>query len=900
MQILSLELEDVKSYLHARVEFGPGVNAIVGRNGAGKSTILEAIGLALFDAKAYNSAQFVREGARTATVTVAFLSANDERRYEVVRRVGGSSAYYVYDPETRTRICSGAADVMAFIRKHAGVDGTTDMARLFQDTLGVPQGTLTAIFLETPVNRKAVFDRLLKVEEYRTAFERLKEGKDLLREQRADVERAIAGQEAELRRLPGLQEEAARLQGEIAQAEAEVAALRQRLEGAQAERGALEAAQARMVDARSLRERSAQAVSMQEALARSAAAALAEAEAAHGLVAQHTAGHDAYLAATKRRQELEGRGRARAQQQAQLAAAERDAALAQQQAEQSARELAEIAAAEAKVVSLAAAVQQQAALEAALAAARERVGELKRAQQEAEARRAEAAQGAARLAQVRAQIAEAAALELEQAALETVTAETRSGRTALMEQQAAFKVQADALKAQIAELEQATGAKCPVCEQELTPAHRASLVERNTARLAAMRDDYRSVHDELKRGDAAVEAGEKRQRAIAAALRALPRAAEADDLAARIAQASAGADAAQARAAALAGAHEEVAAHEEALHALGNPREENARAAGRAADRPRVEAVQAQAQTTLAAADERTAALHAALEQYATLDADLGATEGELERFATAYQTVLAHKQAAEALPRRQAEGADAQAALQGARERLAAAEEALAAALAAFDEGAFTRAVETERGLRDQASELTGSLNMRRGNLKRAQEEIGALEALQGALAAAQAQRDELAYQEETLEAIRRILRDAGPHVTAALIAGISDEAAQIFGELVNDYTRRLRWTEEYGIELEVDGHKRGFDQLSGGEQMSAALAVRLALLRALSQIDLAFFDEPTAHLDEQRREALARQITNVRGMQQLFVISHDDTFEQITQRVIRVERVDGVSRVN
>ena len=201
---------------------------------------------------------------------------------------------------------------------------------------------------------------------------------------------------------------------------------------------------------------------------------------------------------------------------------------------------------------------------------------------------------------------------------------------------------------------------------------------------------------------------------------------------------------------------------------------------------------------------------------------------------------------------------------------------------------------------MRDQSSELTGSLNMRRGNLKRAQEEIAALEALQGRLAEAQAQRDELAYQEETLEAVRRILRDAGPHVTAALIAGISDEAAQIFGELVNDSTRRLRWTEDYGILLEADGHKREFDQLSGGEQMSAALAVRLALLRALSQIDLAFFDEPTAHLDEQRREALARQITNVRGMQQLFVISHDDTFEQITQRVIRVERVDGVSRVN
>ena len=35
----------------------------------------------------------------------------------------------------------------------------------------------------------------------------------------------------------------------------------------------------------------------------------------------------------------------------------------------------------------------------------------------------------------------------------------------------------------------------------------------------------------------------------------------------------------------------------------------------------------------------------------------------------------------------------------------------------------------------------------------------------------------------------------------------------------------------------------------------MSAALAVRLALYREMSNIDVAFFDEPTTNLDETRR---------------------------------------------
>ena len=114
-----------------------------------------------------------------------------------------------------------------------------------------------------------------------------------------------------------------------------------------------------------------------------------------------------------------------------------------------------------------------------------------------------------------------------------------------------------------------------------------------------------------------------------------------------------------------------------------------------------------------------------------------------------------------------------------------------------------------------------------------------------------------------------------------------------------MQDYSRRLIWNKDYGITLEVSGHERSFQQLSGGEQMSAALSVRLALLREMSSIDIAFFDEPTANLDEARREALARQIFQVRGFSQLFVISHDDTFEQATQNLVRVERINGVSVV-
>ena len=72
----------------------------------------------------------------------------------------------------------------------------------------------------------------------------------------------------------------------------------------------------------------------------------------------------------------------------------------------------------------------------------------------------------------------------------------------------------------------------------------------------------------------------------------------------------------------------------------------------------------------------------------------------------------------------------------------------------------------------------------------------------------------------------------------------------------------------------------------------MCAALAIRLALLKVLVEIDIAFFDEPTTNMDLTRRQQLAESLSQLRSFRQLFVISHDDAFEQMTENIIRVVR--------
>ena len=48
MIFTKLTLNNFKSYGHEVIKFGDGITVIVGENGAGKSTILEAISFALF------------------------------------------------------------------------------------------------------------------------------------------------------------------------------------------------------------------------------------------------------------------------------------------------------------------------------------------------------------------------------------------------------------------------------------------------------------------------------------------------------------------------------------------------------------------------------------------------------------------------------------------------------------------------------------------------------------------------------------------------------------------------------------------------------------------------------------------------------------------------------------
>ncbi|MEO7660004.1 MAG: hypothetical protein ABIV48_10355 [Pyrinomonadaceae bacterium] len=136
----------------------------------------------------------------------------------------------------------------------------------------------------------------------------------------------------------------------------------------------------------------------------------------------------------------------------------------------------------------------------------------------------------------------------------------------------------------------------------------------------------------------------------------------------------------------------------------------------------------------------------------------------------------------------------------------------------------------------------------------------------------------------------IRDTLKEAAPRVARNYVYHVSVEANQMFREITGNAERTLKWAEYYSIVLEDEGFERPFQSLSGGEQMAAALSVRLALLKQLTDIRIAFFDEPTTNMDAERRENLAQQISRITHFDQLFVISHDETFDSYVDQVLAI----------
>src|SRR6516165_511597 len=168
MRPLRLRVRGLRSYRAAQeIDFSNvALMAIVGDTGAGKSSILEAITYALYNATTWDQRsvkQLISDGAQTVTATLDF--SVDGQTYRVTR----STSRTQYPPSIHKLEClsdptvqkiDGESAVNAAIQRLVGLDW-----KAFVSAVILPQGRFQALLQSTPGDRTAILKGIFRLDE---------------------------------------------------------------------------------------------------------------------------------------------------------------------------------------------------------------------------------------------------------------------------------------------------------------------------------------------------------------------------------------------------------------------------------------------------------------------------------------------------------------------------------------------------------------------------------------------------------------------------------------------------------------------------------------------------------------------------------------------------------------
>jgi exonuclease SbcC len=111
------------------------------------------------------------------------------------------------------------------------------------------------------------------------------------------------------------------------------------------------------------------------------------------------------------------------------------------------------------------------------------------------------------------------------------------------------------------------------------------------------------------------------------------------------------------------------------------------------------------------------------------------------------------------------------------------------------------------------------------------------------------------------------------------------------------------IKIDDDYNISVLGPSGEQDIDQISGGERVALAIALRLAIAKVLSgKIETVIMDEPTTHLDEERRKELVNILNSFfkeggRIIPQMIIITHHREIEDVADVIYSIEKKEGYS---
>ena len=175
--ITSIELGDFLAHSNTKLEFGNGVTVFVGNNGAGKSSIIDAITFALFGQHTRKSNKgLIKRGATQGFSKVVF-SVNG-KQYEAVRKIDSKGTLSAKFSDTTN---DEQIEIAAGERKQFGESMTHEVEKIIgldfeklKIASIVQQGELNAIINAKPKEFKELLNAIIGIDKLDVASESMK------------------------------------------------------------------------------------------------------------------------------------------------------------------------------------------------------------------------------------------------------------------------------------------------------------------------------------------------------------------------------------------------------------------------------------------------------------------------------------------------------------------------------------------------------------------------------------------------------------------------------------------------------------------------------------------------------------------------------------------------------
>ncbi|MEA2089880.1 MAG: SMC family ATPase [Thermoproteota archaeon] len=124
-------------------------------------------------------------------------------------------------------------------------------------------------------------------------------------------------------------------------------------------------------------------------------------------------------------------------------------------------------------------------------------------------------------------------------------------------------------------------------------------------------------------------------------------------------------------------------------------------------------------------------------------------------------------------------------------------------------------------------------------------------------------------------------------------------------FNLLIEDELLNVRINDTFTPIIEQEGYEAEYENLSGGESASVALAYRLALNKVINTLieeiksnDIIILDEPTDGFSNDQLDKI-RDIISELNIPQTIIVSHEPKVESYVENIIRVDKERGISKV-